>query len=40
MAVNYKKGEKGQVDVYSFYCDGDAAPYGRMNYVYSEKTQK
>ena len=38
-ADNYKKGEKGQVDVYSFYCDGDAAPYGRMNYVYSEKTQ-
>ncbi|MFR1518815.1 MAG: dockerin type I domain-containing protein [Clostridia bacterium] len=22
-------------DVYSFYTDGDAAPYGRMNYVYA-----
>ena len=36
-ADNYRKNEKGQVDIYSFYCDGDAAPYGRMNYVYSEK---
>ncbi|MBE7066811.1 MAG: hypothetical protein E7385_04590 [Ruminococcaceae bacterium] len=24
-------------DIWSFYTDGDSAPYGRLNYVYSEK---
>ena len=35
-ADNYQKNEKGEYDINTFYCHGDAAPYGRMNYVYSE----
>ena len=35
-ADNYQKNEEGSYDVWSFYCDGDSAPYGRLNYVYSE----
>lgn len=35
-ADNYQKNEAGSYDVWSFYCDGDVAPYGRLNYVYSE----
>ncbi len=35
-ADNYQKNELGTYDVWSFYCDGDAAPYGRLNYVFSE----
>lgn len=31
-ADNYKED-----DIYSFYTDGDAAPYGRLNYVYQTK---
>lgn len=36
-ADNYQKNEKGSYDINTFYCDGDAAPYGRLNYIYSEK---
>ena len=35
-ADNYQKNESGSYDIWSFYCDGDVAPYGRLNYVYSE----
>lgn len=35
-ADNYQKNDKGEYDINTFYCHGDAAPYGRMNYVYSE----
>lgn len=31
-ADNYEAG-----NVWSFYTDGDAAPYGRFNYVFSEQ---
>lgn len=36
-ADNYQKDEEGNYDIWSFYIDGDAAPYGRLNYIYSEK---
>lgn len=36
-ADNYQKNEDGSCDIWTFYTDGDAAPYGRMNYIYSEK---
>ena len=37
IAVNRRfKNENGEYDINTFYCHGDAAPYGRMNYVYSE----
>ncbi len=32
-ADNYVKG-----DIWSFYTEGDAAPYGRLNYVFSNRT--
>jgi hypothetical protein len=32
-ADNYQ----GEDDVYSFYLNGDAAPYGRLNYVYENQ---
>lgn len=32
-ADNYQ----GEDDIFSFYLNGDAAPYGRMNYVYESK---
>ena len=32
-ADNYQ----GEDDIYSFYLNGDAAPYGRMNYVYESR---
>ena len=32
-ADNYQ----GEDDIYSFYLNGDAAPYGRLNYVYENK---
>ena len=35
-ADNYQKNDKGEYDINTFYCHGDAAPYGRMNFVYSE----
>ena len=31
------KDEEGNFDIWTFYKDGDAAPYGRLNYIYSEK---
>ena len=34
-ADSYKK-QDGLLDVWSFYRDGDAAPMGRMTYVFSE----
>ena len=34
-ADNYQ----GEGDIWSFYTDGDAAPYGRLNYVFSEKVK-
>ncbi len=36
-ADNYQYGEDGKLDVFSFYKNGDAAPIGRMAYLYSEK---
>lgn len=36
-ADNYQQNESGSYDVWTFYTDGDAAPYGRLNYIYSEK---
>ena len=36
-ADNYQKVENGSFDIWTFYSDGDAAPYGRLNYIYSEK---
>lgn len=36
-ADNYQKNESGIFDIWTFYTDGDAAPYGRLNYIYSEK---
>lgn len=35
-ADNYQENEDGQYDIFTFYTDGDAAPMGRMNYVYSD----
>ena len=35
-ADNYQENEDGQYDIFTFYTDGDAAPLGRMNYVYSD----
>ena len=35
-ADNYQKDEEGKFDIWTFYKDGDAAPYGRLNYIYSE----
>ncbi len=37
-ADNYQKNEAGNYEIWTFYTDGDAAPYGRMNYIYSEKS--
>lgn len=34
---NYQKDEQGNFDIWTFYIDGDAAPYGRLNFIYSEK---
>lgn len=39
-ADNYQKDENGTYNIWTFYTDGDAAPYGRFNYVYSEKTME
>ena len=36
-ADNYQYGEDGNLDVFSFYKNGDAAPIGRMAYLFSEK---
>jgi len=36
-ADNYQQNESGTYDIWTFYTDGDAAPYGRLNYIYSEK---
>lgn len=36
-ADNYQRTEEGALDVYSFYTNGDAAPIGRLTYVFSEK---
>ena len=36
-ADNYQSDENGSYDIWTFYTDGDAAPYGRLNYIYSEK---
>ena len=39
-ADNYQRNEDGSLDVYSFYKNGDAAPIGRLTYVFSEKNYK
>lgn len=39
-ADNYQRTEDGSLDVFSFYTNGDAAPIGRMTYVFSEKVNK
>ncbi|MBR5060160.1 MAG: hypothetical protein IKX06_05240 [Clostridia bacterium] len=39
-ADNYQKNEDGSLNVYSFYKNGDAAPIGRLTYVFSEKNFK
>jgi len=36
-ADNYQLAEDGSLDVFSFYKNGDAAPIGRMAYLFSEK---
>ncbi len=36
-ADNYQRTEDGSLDVFSFYLNGDAAPIGRLTYVFSEK---
>ena len=36
-ADNYQYGEDGKLDVWSFYKNGDAAPLGKMAYLFSEK---
>ena len=36
-ADNYQYTEDGKLDIWSFYKNGDAAPIGRMAYLYSEK---
>lgn len=36
-ADNYQYGEDGKLDIFSFYKNGDAAPLGRMAYLFSEK---
>ena len=36
-ADNYQLTEDGKLDVFSFYKNGDAAPIGRLAYLYSEK---
>ena len=35
-ADNYQRTEEGKLDVYSFYLNGDAAPIGRLTYVFTE----
>ena len=35
-ADNYQYGEDGKLDIFSFYKNGDAAPLGRMAYLFSE----
>lgn len=35
-ADNYQKNVDGEYDIFTFYTDGDAAPIGRLNYVYSD----
>jgi len=35
-ADNYQLSEDGKLDIWSFYRNGDAAPLGRLTYVYSE----
>ena len=32
--------ETGALSIFDFYKNGDAAPYGRMNYVFSEAPEK
>lgn len=39
-ADNYQLGEDGKLDVFSFYKNGDAAPLGRMAYLFSEAPVK
>ena len=36
-ADNYQMDENGKYSINTFYIDGDSAPYGRLNYLYSEK---
>lgn len=36
-ADNYQPDEEGNYSVNTFYIDGDAAPYGRLNYLFSER---
>ena len=35
-ADNYQENANWEYDIFTFYTDGDAAPMGRMNYVYSD----
>ncbi len=35
-ADNFQKNDSGEYDIFSFYKDGDAAPIGRFDYVYSD----
>lgn len=38
ISIQFKWADKFTSDnIYSFYTDGDAAPYGRLNYVYEEE---
>ncbi|MBP1587420.1 MAG: hypothetical protein ILO53_03340 [Clostridia bacterium] len=39
-ADNYQRNEDGTIDVFSFYKNGDAAPIGRLTYVFSEKNYR
>lgn len=36
-ADNYSVSETGEIDIFSFYTKGDAAPIGRQTYVFSER---
>lgn len=36
-ADNYQPDDEGKYTINTFYIDGDSAPYGRLNYLYSEK---
>ena len=33
-ADNYVLNENNEADIFTFYTDGDAAPYGRLNYIF------
>lgn len=35
-ADNFQKDDQGKVDIMSFYKNGDVAPFGRLNFVYSD----